>query len=141
MRLLAMRGALLRSVVRKEQRGDRVRVRSEAMVAGRCIRAAHCITTRTRDLRGRWCDSEFQWQMRSYAREVYMAGETIEPLYVGMKTNLGTRTTNFGRVCRPCLYTWRRREWLRGRRQRGMPGRREESGSRRAWGERKRDQR
>ena len=86
MRLLAMRGALLRSVVRKEQRGDRVRVRSEAMVAGRCTRTAHCITTRERGiLEADGVIANSRLQIRSYAREVYMVGEMIELLYVGMK--------------------------------------------------------
>ena len=125
-----MLGESLRSVVRKEQRGDRVRARSEAMVAGRGTRAAHCIMPRERgilEVDGVIADSKRQ--MRSHARRVYMSG-SIELLYVGMN-QISTRTRPTLAEYAGCVYTLGDDGGgLRGRRQRGMPGRREESGSR-----------
>ena len=69
------------------------------MVAGRGTRVPHCITTRERGiLEADGVIADSKWRMRGYVRRVYVSG-TIELLYVGVESNLGTRTTNFGRVC------------------------------------------
>ena len=69
------------------------------MVAGRGIRAAHCITASERGiLEVDGVIENSKRQMKSHTRRVYMSG-MIELLYVGMETNLDTHTVNFGRVC------------------------------------------